>query len=90
MATSSSNLAEIYRLNADTLSQKRALEAGFEQFPDNQGILVGLINPYTSTKEDLRSSLTSFMQHRKMNLQMVLFTMLRAMFTKSWVILRKQ
>ncbi len=47
-----SNLAEIYRLNADTLSQKRALEAGFEQFPDNQGILVGLINLYTSTKED--------------------------------------
>ncbi len=47
-----SNLAEIYRLNADTLSQKKTLEAGFEQFPQNQGILVGLINLYTTTKED--------------------------------------
>lgn len=47
-----SNLAEVYRSSGDTLACKDVLEKGFVQFPENDGILIGLINLYIDSKDD--------------------------------------
>ena len=47
-----SNLAEIYRQEGDTEACKKTLEDGFIQFPENSGILIGLINYYMENNED--------------------------------------
>lgn len=45
-------LAECQKAQKDTIACKQTLEAGFEKCPENQGILVGLINLYLDTKDD--------------------------------------
>lgn len=45
-------LAESYKKLGDTLACKNTLEEGFAKCPDNQGILVGLINLYLDTNDD--------------------------------------
>lgn len=45
-------LADSYRAQKDTLSTKKTLEEGFAKCPENQGILIGLINLYLDTKDD--------------------------------------
>lgn len=47
-----SNLAEVYRTSGDTESCKNMLEEGFTKFPENNGILIGLINLYIENQED--------------------------------------
>lgn len=47
-----SNMADIKKKMGDTLACKALLEEGFTVFPQNQGILIGLINLYTETKDD--------------------------------------
>lgn len=47
-----SNLAEIYKQAGDTTTCKSVLEDGFTQYPQSQGILVGLINLYRETGDD--------------------------------------
>ena len=47
-----SNLADVYRALGDNDSRKAMLEEGFVKFPENSGILVGLINLYMETNED--------------------------------------
>ena len=47
-----SNLAEVYHSLGDDASRKAALEQGFVKFPENNGILIGLINLYMETNED--------------------------------------
>ena len=47
-----SNLADIYRQEGDTEACKEALQEGFVQFPENNGILIGLINYYMENNED--------------------------------------
>ncbi|MDD2594977.1 MAG: hypothetical protein PHD11_04080 [Bacteroidales bacterium] len=47
-----SNLAEIYRTSGDMDACKATLEHGFAQYPQSQGILVGLINLYRETGDD--------------------------------------
>lgn len=45
-------LADCEKALGDTLACKRVLEAGFEKCPQNQGILIGLINLYLDTNDD--------------------------------------
>lgn len=45
-------LAECQKQLGDTLACKKTLEEGFAKCPENQGILVGLINLYLDTKDD--------------------------------------
>ncbi|MCQ2166292.1 MAG: hypothetical protein MJY49_02530 [Bacteroidales bacterium] len=45
-------LAECYKAQKDTVSTKSTLEEAFAKFPENQGILIGLINLYLDTKDD--------------------------------------
>lgn len=45
-------LAECEKALGDTLACKKALEAGFEKCPQNQNILIGLINLYLDTNDD--------------------------------------
>lgn len=45
-------LAECYKNLGDAEKSKATLEEGFSKCPDNQGILVGLINLYMETKDD--------------------------------------
>lgn len=45
-------LAESQKAQKDTLACKQTLESGFEKCPENQGILVGLINLYLETKDN--------------------------------------
>lgn len=45
-------LAECEKSLGDTLACKKVLEEGFAKCPDNQGILVGLINLYLDTNDD--------------------------------------
>ena len=45
-------LAECYKTQNDTLTTKKILEEGFAACPENQGILIGLINLYLDTKDD--------------------------------------
>ena len=47
-----SNLAEVYHAMGDDAARKETLEQGFVKFPENNGILIGLINLYMDTKED--------------------------------------
>ena len=47
-----SNLAEVYKSSGDTVACKETLEKGFVQFPENDGILIGLINLYIDSKDD--------------------------------------
>jgi len=47
-----SNLAEVYRNSGDTLACKETLEKGFVEFPENDGILIGLINLYIDRQDD--------------------------------------
>lgn len=47
-----SNLAEVYKNCGDTVACKETLEKGFVQFPENDGILIGLINLYIDSKDD--------------------------------------
>jgi tetratricopeptide (TPR) repeat protein len=47
-----SNLAEVYKSSGDTVACKEILEKGFVQFPENDGILIGLINLYIDSKDD--------------------------------------
>ena len=47
-----SNLAEVYKNSGDTVACKETLEKGFVQFPENDGILIGLINLYIDSKDD--------------------------------------
>lgn len=47
-----SNLAEAYRTSGDTDACKSTLEQGFVKFPENNGILIGLINLYIDNQED--------------------------------------
>ena len=47
-----SNLAEVYHAMGDDAGRKATLEEGFVKFPENNGILIGLINLYMDTKED--------------------------------------
>ena len=47
-----SNLAEVYHSMGDDDSRKATLEQGFVKFPENNGILIGLINLYMETNED--------------------------------------
>lgn len=46
-----SNLADIYRQMGDTAACKETLENGFVLFPENNGILIGLINLYMDNNE---------------------------------------
>lgn len=46
-------LAECQKAQKDTIACKQTLEAGFEKCPENQGILVGLINLYLDSKDDI-------------------------------------
>lgn len=45
-------LADCQKQLGDTLTCKKTLEEGFAKCPENQGILVGLINLYLDTKDD--------------------------------------
>lgn len=45
-------LADCEKALGDTLACKKVLEEGFAKCPDNQGILVGLINLYLDTNDD--------------------------------------
>ncbi len=45
-------LADSYKAQKDTLGTKKVLEEGFAKCPENQGILIGLINLYLDTKDD--------------------------------------
>lgn len=45
-------LAECEKALGDTVACKKALEEGFEKCPQNQGILIGLINLYLDTNDD--------------------------------------
>ena len=47
-----SNLADVYRQMGDAEAQKSTLEKGFVSFPENNGILIGLINLYMESNED--------------------------------------
>jgi len=47
-----SNLAETYKQSGDMEACKATLEKGFMTFPQNQGILVGLINLYRDSQDD--------------------------------------
>ena len=47
-----SNLAEIYRQSGDMEACKSILEQGFVNFPENNGILIGLINLYMENNEE--------------------------------------
>ena len=47
-----SNLADVYKNMGDTLACKEVLEKGFVEFPENDGILIGLINLYIDSKDD--------------------------------------
>ena len=47
-----SNLAEIYRQMGDADACKSTLEQGFLNFPENNGILIGLINLYMENNEE--------------------------------------
>ena len=47
-----SNLADVYRALGDNDNRKAMLEQGFVKFPENNGILIGLINLYMETNED--------------------------------------
>jgi len=47
-----SNLAEVYHALGDDANRKAMLEEGFVKFPENNGILIGLINLYMETNED--------------------------------------
>ena len=47
-----SNLAEIYRQKGDMETCKSILEQGFINFPENNGILIGLINLYMENNEE--------------------------------------
>jgi len=47
-----SNLADIYRQNGDMDACKATLEQGFINFPENNGILIGLINLYMENNEE--------------------------------------
>ncbi len=47
-----SNLAEVYHSMGDNENRKALLEEGFVKFPENNGILIGLINLYMETNED--------------------------------------
>lgn len=47
-----SNLADVYRALGDNENRKAMLEQGFVKFPENNGILIGLINLYMETNED--------------------------------------
>ena len=47
-----SNLADVYKNMGDTLACKEILEKGFVEFPENDGILIGLINLYIDSKDD--------------------------------------
>ncbi len=47
-----SNLADVYRALGDNENRKAMLEQGFVKFPENNGILIGLINLYMETSED--------------------------------------
>ena len=47
-----SNLAEVYRKAGDNEACKATLEQGFVKFPENNGILIGLINLYIDNQED--------------------------------------
>jgi tetratricopeptide (TPR) repeat protein len=45
-------LADCYKAMGNPIKAQEALEVGFSKFPDNQGILVGLINIYVENKVD--------------------------------------
>ena len=47
-----SNLADIYRQEGNAEACRETLQAGFVQFPENNGILIGLINYYMENNED--------------------------------------
>ncbi|MCI2082890.1 MAG: hypothetical protein LKK19_03390 [Bacteroidales bacterium] len=47
-----SGLSNIYIAEGDTVTGMKILEEGFAKFPQNQGILVGLINGYVTSKKD--------------------------------------
>jgi len=47
-----SNLAELYKAAGDAETAQKTLETGFEQFPNSQAILVGLINHYLETNTE--------------------------------------
>ena len=46
------NLAECYHNLGDEDARQATLEKGFQQFPNNQNIMIGLINLYIEKKED--------------------------------------
>ena len=47
-----SNLAEVYHSLSDDANRKATLEQGFVKFPENNGILIGLINLYMESGDD--------------------------------------
>lgn len=47
-----SNLAQVSLAQADTLAAKNYYASGLTKYPDNEGILTGLINLYLQTNED--------------------------------------
>ncbi len=47
-----SKLADVYTALKDSTKVKPTLEEGFSKYPENQGILIGLINYYITTGED--------------------------------------
>ena len=47
-----SNLAEVYHSISDDENRKATLEQGFMKFPENKGILIGLINLYMESGDE--------------------------------------
>ena len=52
-----SNLSNIYLQAKDTASAKAVLEDGFMKYPKSQGVLIGLINLYRESGEDINKLL---------------------------------